>query len=250
MKRILMIAMVALLAAAGKGNAAGLDFTLGQATIDMDLFYNGTSVAVDGWAPEGSQVVVRFIGQIGEATMKRKGKVMGLLWMNKDTLHFSNMPAVCLVESSAPLTELGRSGEKLGLAEVAESIAIEPASADRTMLLPELLKLKKSEGLYREDAGVVRLADAKDGRRAFSAQIRVPSRLRAGDYSVEVFAVRNGAVVAQGAKPIAARLAGAPAFVADLAFNHGLWYGILASVIAILAGLAVGQIFKGKGGAH
>ena len=37
------------------------------------------------------------------------------------------------------------------------------------------------------------------------------------------------------------------AVMADLAFNHGLWYGILSSVIAILAGLGIGLVFQSKG---
>lgn len=214
----------------------------------MNLFYNGASIPVTGSVPEGSLVVVRFIGKIGEVTMKQKGKAMGLLWMNMNTLHFFHVPAICLVELSAPLAGSGQAGEKLGLAGVADSVVIEPASADRAMLLPELLKLKKSEGLYREDADAVKLDGAKDGRQAFSAQVSVPSRLSPGEYSVEVFAVKDGAVIAQEVKPITARLVGSPAFIAKLAFDHGVWYGVLASVIAIFAGLIVGRIFQSKGG--
>jgi len=249
MKRILLIAVgVALLANAALVRAADVQFAVDRDSIGMNLFYSGTSIAVEGTVPEAAHVVVRFIGKIGEMTMKQKGRAMGLLWMNMNTLHFSNMPAVCLVGTSAPLAELGQAGEKLGLAGVAESVVIEPASADRRMLLPELLKLKKSEGLYREDDGAVQLSPAKDGSQAFSAKVTVPSRLFPGDYSVEVFAVKDGAVVAQGVKPVTASLVGVPAFIANLAFNHGTWYGVLASIIAILAGLIVGRIFQSKGG--
>jgi len=248
MKRIAIALIVALLSLSSRALAAdGVDVTVGQKTINMDLFYNGISIPVEGTVPEGTQVVLRFTGKIGEATMKRKGKAMGLLWMNMNTLHFSNMPAVCLVDSSAPLSALGQAGEKLALAGVAESVVIEPAAADREMLLSELLKLKKSEGLYREDAEAIKLKGAKDGRQAFSVQVNIPSRLSPGDYSVEVFAIKDGNVVAQNVKPVAARLVGAPAFIANLAFNHGAWYGVLASLIAILAGLAVGFIFQSKG---
>jgi len=248
MKRILIILLgLALLVDAAKVQAADVDLTVGQSAVNMDLFYNGASIPVMGSVPEGAQVVVRFIGKIGEVTMKEKGKAMGLLWMNMYTLHFSDMPAICLVDSSAPLAGIGQAGEKLGLAGVAESIVIEPASADRETLLHEIVKLKKSEGLYREDAEAVKLESAKDGRQAFSVQLRVPSRLSPGEYSVEVFAVKDGQIIGQNVKPIAARLVGVPAFISNMAFNHGLWYGILASIISMLAGLAVGLIFKSKG---
>jgi hypothetical protein len=248
MKRLAIMLIMSLLAVSGRAFAADdVDVTVGQKTINMDLFYNGISIPVEGSVPEGSQAVVRFTGKIGEATMKRKGKAMGLLWMNMNTLHFSNMPTVCLVDSSTPLSALGQAGEKLALAGVAESVVIEPAGSDREMLLKELLKLKKSEGLYREDADAVKLKGAQNGRQAFSVQMHIPSRLSPGGYSVEVFAIKDGAVIGQSVKPVEARLAGAPAFIANLAFNHGAWYGVLASLIAILAGLAVGFIFQSKG---
>jgi len=250
MKRILILLVAAFLVVGAEAQAADIKVSVGQETIGMNLFYNGASIPVTGSVPEGAQVMVRFIGKIGEQTMKLKGKVMGLLWMNKETLHFSNMPAVCLIESSAPLSALGQAGEKLGLSGVAESIVIEPASADRHMLLSELLKLKKSEGLYYENENAVKLEAAKDGSQAFSARLDVPSRLFPGDYSVEVFAIKDGVASAAGVAHIRAQLVGVPQFMANLAFNHSLLYGIFAAGIAIVAGLLVGVIFRGKGGAH
>jgi hypothetical protein len=75
----------------------------------------------------------------------------------------------------------------------------------------------------------------------------VPSRLSPGSYTVEVFAVKDGVIVAQDAQPLNAKLTGAPAFLADLAFNHAIWYGVLASIIAIVAGLGIGLVFQSKG---
>ena len=79
----------------------------------------------------------------------------------------------------------------------------------------------------------------------------MPSRLSPGAYTIEAVAIKDGAVVARGASAITAAFVGAPAFLADMAFGHGLLYGILASIIAILGGLIISQIFSGsKGGAH
>jgi hypothetical protein len=226
--------------------AAGIEFQVAPASIDIDALYNGTAVDVSGLVPEGSQVVVRFTGAPEEVRMKQKGRALGLLWMNMNTLHFSGVPKVCLVESSVPLGQLGEAAGKLGLTGMAEAIGIEPATADRTELLPELLKLKRSEKLYRESDGAVQLGDSQDGGRTFSANLPIPSRLSPGPYEVEVFAVKDGQILAQGVKKIDARLVGIPAEMADLAFNHGAWYGILASIIAIIAGLAIGMIFQSK----
>jgi hypothetical protein len=68
-----------------------------------------------------------------------------------------------------------------------------------------------------------------------------------GGYTVEVIAVRDGTIQARASKAVDASLTGIPAVMANLAFNHGAWYGILASIIAILGGLIIGLVFQSKG---
>jgi len=236
-----------LLARPCAGLAANLDFGLAPQNITISTFYNGTSVTIDGAAPEGSQLVVRFSGLPEKIAMKQKGKVFGLLWMNMNTLHFDGVPKVFLVESSVPLKDLGAVGPTLGLEGLTDKVGIEPATADRAMLLPELVKLKKSEGLYREQTGAVTLGETANGLQKFSARLAIPSRLSPGDYTVEVIAVKDGIIVAQSSQPLQAKMVGIPALMADLAFNHAVWYGVLASIIAIVAGLGIGLVFQSKG---
>lgn len=245
--RILILLALLLLSALPALAAGGADFTVTPSEIAISTFYNGASLHLTGSVPDGCEVVVRFTGAAEEARMKEKGKVLGLLWMNMNTLHFSGVPRVFLMATSAPLDALGPAGAELGLDGLAAGVGIEPASADRALLLPELLKLKQGEGLYRVDDSSVRLGPAADGRRAFEADLAIPSRLSPGSYGVEVFAVQDGAVAAQADQPVDARLTGMPAFMASLAFDHGVWYGVLASLIAILAGLGIGLVFQSKG---
>ena len=46
------------------------------------------------------------------------------------------------------------------------------------------------------------------------------------------------------------REVGMPAWISSLAFNHGALYGILAVLVAVVAGLGTGILFKGGKGAH
>ena len=240
-----LLLLVALPAVAGADGVA--DFTVTPGDIPISTFYNGTSLHLAGTVPDGCQVVARFTGAPENVAMKQKGKALGLLWMNMNTLHFEGVPKVFLEATSAPLEELGPAGSQLGLDGLAESIGIEPATADRAMLLPELIKLKQHEKLYRVEPGAIRLGAAEGGVRRFEADLAIPSRLSPGSYAVEVYAVQGGAVAAQAQQPVDARLTGMPAFMADLAFNHSVWYGVLASLIAIFAGLGIGLVFQSKG---
>jgi len=64
---------------------------------------------------------------------------------------------------------------------------------------------------------------------------------------VEAVALRGGAVVARSSRQTSVQLTGAPKMLDDLAFDHGALYGVLATIIALLAGLAVGLVFQSKG---
>jgi hypothetical protein len=110
-----------------------------------------------------------------------------------------------------------------------------------------LLKLKQKEGLYREMFGNISYASAVDGQKTFSAKIPIPSRLTSGAYTVEVDAIRNGEVVARAEQPLTVNLVGFPALLSQLAFGHSALYGILATLIALLAGLGIGLIFQSRG---
>jgi hypothetical protein len=43
-------------------------------------------------------------------------------------------------------------------------------------------------------------------------------------------------------------MVGFPAMLTTLAYEHGATYGILAVIIAIMTGFAIGFLFKGGGG--
>lgn len=245
MKRAVIL-LALLLLTAQTATAEGVDFSATPPELSINAFYNGASVKVQGEVPEGSQVVMRFIGAEKTVHMKRKGKALGLLWMNMDSLSFSGAPTVCLVESSAPVSGLGGAGADLGLDGLAKNFVVEPAPKDRAALVSEFLLLKRHEGLYRESQAAVSLAEAKDGARSFHADLPLPSRLSSGQYTLEVIAVKDGQVVGKAARPFDVKLVGVPALMANLAFNHGAWYGVLASIIAILAGLGIGMIFQSK----
>lgn len=247
MKRFAILAALCLLALPAAALAGDMNLSVSPSEITIDATYDGAILHVAGEAPEGSQIVARFSGAPEKVAVKEKGKALGVLWMNMNTLHFSGVPSVFLVESSAPLEGLGKAGCDLGLAGLMRSVTVEPATADAVAMRSELLKLKRKDTLYRESVGGVTLEPAQNGVQKFSATIAVPSRLSAGAYTVDVFAVKDGVVAAQASRPLQAKMVGIPALMADLAFNSAVWYGVLASFIAIVAGLAIGLVFQSKG---
>ncbi len=225
-------------------------------TLLLGTFYRGADIRITGTVPAGSDVVVRFMGVKKDIHLKKKGKVLGLLWMNLDTFTFKGVPNVCLIYSSKDL-DSGSLGKKemeseawrLSLRALERHIEIEPEPENRGFLIEELIKMKQLEGLYVEEQGVsIHTKNGDTG--AFEAHVKVPSSLTPGKYVIEVYALRDGKIVDSRITPIKAKLVGFPAFLYNLAFKHALLYGLLATIVAILGGLLMGVIFGAGKGAH
>lgn len=226
--------------------------TVEPQAINIGAFYNGTTLTANGSLPADSEAIVRFMGTACELHMKVRGKVGGIMWMNLDSITFKGVPSVCLVSSAVDLNRLeangGASIRVLRLSGLKGSVMIEGNGGGHENAFEEFLKLKQKEGLYREMFGNISYGSASEGQKTFRAEVPIPSRLSPGAYMVELDAVRNGEVIARAEQPVTVSLVGFPALLAGLAFGHSALYGILATIIALLAGLGIGLVFQGRGG--
>lgn len=230
---------------------AQVDMQVAPPSININTTYNGTTLNVSGTVPAGSEVVLRMIGAETDLHMKQKGKALGLLWMNMNTFHFQGVPNLYLIGSSKPMYELDAVGEAISAEAELAKVTIEPKTEDHDQLIKELIALKQSEGLYTDDAAAFTVGKANaDGTQNFTAVMQIPSRLLTGPYTLETMAVKDGKILGSAKQEVDAALVSTPKFMADLAFDHGTLYGILATIIAILSGWIVGMVFRSKGGAH
>jgi len=76
-----------------------LQLNIKPASISIGTFYQGTDILVSGKIPDDCEVVGVFTGNSNVLHLKEKGKILGLLWMNLDTLIYNNVPNVFLVSS-------------------------------------------------------------------------------------------------------------------------------------------------------
>lgn len=223
--------------------------------ISIGTFYNGTRVAINGTLPQDCDVIVRMIGDTSELRMKKKGKVLGLLWMNRDTVTFESVPKAFLLYMPQNLEGIFQSQQKdapvwqLGLTALEERITVSPDSGESRTLVRELLKLKEKEGIYAVGDNV-HYTPIAEGRKKFEADIIVPPKLSPGVYKVEAYMVQNGTIVTIYDHSLTVALESFPKILSLLAFDHGALYGILATLIAVVAGLLTGVFFKGGKGAH
>ena len=111
------------------------------------------------------------------------------------------------------------------------------------------LNLKKTDGSYRRIADRVQVAEIGNGEARYSLEIGWPKLATPGSYQVEVYACRDGRIVGQSGTTLSLTEIGFPAFMANAAREHPYGYGILAVILAVIAGFGIDALAVLLGGA-
>ncbi len=231
--------------------AADISIKLEPTVIHISTFYNGSSVKLSGTIPAKAEAFIRLSGLDREIHLKKKGKVAGILWMNTGDVVFKDVPdTYMLLTSSGLKDEIDSPKSTLGFAALERQITIEPADNNKNFLFKEFVKLQRKNHVYLTDDNAVQYSTAANGMRTFAAVATIPPKMKPGTYTIEVFALENGTVIGTATKTLTLEETGFPKQLANLAFNHSLLYGIMAVLVALVAGLITGVLFKGKGGVH
>lgn len=251
-KKLFILMFAGLICMAGLLSGAAADDIQMTVTPDQILkgaTFNGRLVEVTGTLPADASVIIRVTGQLEHRKLKKKGRALGILWMNQGAVEIADVPSVFLFYPP----EDGEGTEPaagLGLNAVRDGARIESEGEDTAALFDEFVKLKQKTGLYGTFPGFVEYGMPSGGEKTFRCTVSMPSALPTGIYQLEAVAVKNDVVVSRTSLEMEAMETGMPAFISRLAFDHGTLYGVLAVLIAVMAGLLTGILFKGGKGAH
>jgi uncharacterized protein (TIGR02186 family) len=233
--------------AAAQDSEPPTSIRIDRSEIPVNMFFRGATVHVEATIPAGFDAAILCAGEEHAVELKRKGKVLGLLWMSVGDAVFEDVPSVYLLSTTRPLSELAPTPalEALGLGYPAlQARALgSPEAIERDADFAEFLKLKESENLYSYDDQGVKLGPGPSGEIRVSADCLLPTKVPWGEYPVRLFGFEEG----KGKLLRSERLHVTPVGVTDristLARNHGLLYGIFAVVIALAVGLLTGLAF-------
>ncbi len=235
--------------AATAWSGAPYELAVDPSLMDVDAFFSGGQVTISGEIPAADEVAIEVTGPEVSQLYDVKGRI-GPFWMTREKVQLENTPDLYML-----LLPQGKDWEQaagamgLGVAHLKQQIAIGPSELPSEDIFTMFLSLKSSEGLYGEAPGAVMYTAGAGGRKRFAASYRFPSSTQAGTYTVKATCIENGTGVRELSQTVTVRETGFVKLVNELASTHRLTYGILAVVIALLAGSITGVVFK-RGGSH
>jgi uncharacterized protein (TIGR02186 family) len=225
--------------------------------VEIGLSYSGDKIFFFGVNPvPGADVVIRLTAEKEEVIkLSVKGRV-GPFWMSVKQYEVTGAPFIYKIHASKPLDQIisketARELE-LGFDAVRGRMKMhlirgKAAPEDEEIVWQGLLRIKQRINLYNIVTGPKRL-EISEGR-LFKHYFRFPPAATEGRYKVESFCFLKGELVGYGKDIIEIRKVGLEHWLTQTSRNNPVFFGIMAVIIAVGAGLLVGVLF-GKGGHH
>ena len=241
------IAISALMAASSPTAAAvapNLAIDLSQHMVSIAADFSGARLLLFGSAPPDGDVVVVVRGPSHPKVVRKKERISGI-WVNRQAVRFNYVPSFYAVAANrplrdiAPLPELEKYG--IGIRFVDIRGPKEMMESDIIVFREALIRNMEAAGLFANQTEMVHLVG---GGPLFRTNVRFPGSAPVGPYQVHVFLFKDGKVVRQSTTPLAVSRVGFAAEVFNLAHRHPFGYGVLAILIAAMAGWFANFIFR------
>jgi uncharacterized protein (TIGR02186 family) len=225
--------------------------------VQIGLTYRGDQIHFFGVNPvPGADVITRLTAEKEEAIkLSMKGKV-GPFWMTVKQYEVSGSPFIYKIHANKPIKEIISDDTarelEIGYPAIKHKMKMhlvrgkaEPGDEDK--VFEGLVHIKESENLYNivEDPARLQIAEGT----LFKHYFRFPAKATEGSYQVETLAFKQGELVGYGKDVIKIQKVGLESWLTKTSQESPVFYGILAVLIAMGAGLGVGMIFR-KGGHH
>jgi uncharacterized protein (TIGR02186 family) len=254
-KAIALLALVITLGFAGTAHAM-LTAKANHDHITIDFFYHGSTVSIKGESDPGVDLIIKMTAPEEHQTLKQKGKVGGLLWMNLGTLKFEHVPNFYAVYSTKKTEDILSREElekyTIGYPALERHVEVTPVAneEEKAKWFGEFVKFKEDARVYAMSSGKIETKTTDTGRQGYYILTDWPYQAAPGDYLITVYAVKDGKVVEQAETKVNVEQVGVVKTLATMAKNSAAFYGILSIGIALGAGFGVGLVFRKGGGSH
>jgi uncharacterized protein (TIGR02186 family) len=241
--RHILLTLALAVALASETKAEPLVADLSESVVKITTGFTGTKVLLFGAIEGRGKLVVIVEGPRHSLTVRRKRRIAGI-WVNRAEVQFDDVPSFYQVLSSDPLEEWlplrTRDLYQIGVEYLRFAPRTKVGPAEAASFRDALIRNMQRNGRYGVLEGNVTVM----GGQLFRADLFLPANLPTGFYSIEVMLISDGNVKSIQATPLLVTKSGIGAQVYDMAYSYPALYGIMAIVIAVLAGLGANAIFR------
>jgi uncharacterized protein (TIGR02186 family) len=240
---ICLVGGMAALLAARPLRAEPLVADLSDHLIAITTGFTGADVLLFGATDGPGDIVAVVRGPTGRAIVRRKDRIFGI-WINSAARDFEQVPNFYAVASSRPLDQLLDRATALRYGIGLDNLAIRPVAIGSDPVTGDMLgaltRIKMSQDLFQPAAGKVAFL----GDRLFRADFHFPANVPTGSYLVEILLIRDGQVAGAQTTPLVVSKIGVGADIFEFAHRHGAAYGVIAILIALVAGWTAHLVFR------
>lgn len=245
--KVLSALSICLLAAIwNPARAEPLVADLSDHLIAITTSFTGTELLLFGSIEEEGEVIVVVYGPRRDVTVRRKDRTAGV-WMNRDAMDFGGVPGFYHIAATpdaiAQLPQPVLERHQIGAGNLKLDLPAQVPGAEAAVFKEALIRNKHAEELYTLDPGSIEMR----GQRLFRTSVVFPANVPIGTYLVETFLVRNGNVESAQTTPLFVSKLGAGAEIFRMANSYPAVYGVIAIIIAVVAGLGANWVFRKLG---
>ncbi len=224
---------------------------LSQSRVAISTDFAGSEILIYGaikrdTAPPDSgalQVIITVEGPPAEIAVRRKERVWGI-WVNTEEVIIDRAPSFYAIASTAPLADILLDTEdlrhRISTPRAIRAVGTSAEASSAPDFIDAMVRLRQSSGNYIIRQTGVRLTEDT----LFRADIALPTNLTEGDYRVRFFLTRDRRVIDRLEQGIIVRKTGLERFFFSMAREQPLAYGLMALLVAALAGWAASAVFR------
>jgi uncharacterized protein (TIGR02186 family) len=191
-------------------------------------------------------LVITVIGPRANMVTRRKERKFGI-WINTDSREFLMVPSYLAVFTNRPIDAIAplevRRRQQLGLNHILLTQRIGTDYADVVaddLFRTAFIRLRTERGLYTEDSAAVKFLAPT----LFRTAIPLPAEVPIGSYEVQVKLFAGGELLTQTDSSFEIAKVGFEQFVANAARQHGVIYGLITALIALMTGWIASIVFR------
>ncbi|MEP9386200.1 TIGR02186 family protein [Mesorhizobium sp. KR9-304] len=189
-------------------------------------------------------IIVVLEGPAQEVVVRRKERVLGM-WINMESETFTNVPVSYSVATTRQPQDITDASSYKRLSLGADNLHIEPVDRNGTPATIEefrqgLRDRKAAAGLFSMRVGGVEFLSQS----LFRASLPLSPSVPVGTHKARAFLFKNGVFIQESSAQLSIVKSGFEQTIYRFSTNHGLSYGILATLLAVVTGWLGRIVFR------